>query len=98
MLSTPGSVRLFTGNELRCFASPELSDSSLSVRTAGTSCPDLARRMARHLGMELAGAEVSTFPNGETKVKILSRVRICRRIFPFFFLFFCPCLRCVPEH
>ncbi len=57
----------------------QMSQGTSSARTirlfTGNSCPDLAKRMAAYLGSEIAAAEVKTFANGETQVRILSSIR-----------------------
>jgi len=47
-----------------------------SIRVfTGNSCRDLANRMAQYLGLELSGAEVGSFANGETCVKVSTSIR-----------------------
>ncbi len=42
---------------------------------SGTATPDLARAVAKHLGMDLSHGSVTTFPDGETQIKIDESVR-----------------------
>lgn len=42
---------------------------------SGTATPDLARAVAKHLGLELAQGEASQFPDGESRVQIEESVR-----------------------
>lgn len=42
---------------------------------AGTSNPELAREISRHLGVALCATEISRFPDGETRVHIKETVR-----------------------
>jgi ribose-phosphate pyrophosphokinase len=42
---------------------------------SGTATPDLARNVAQHLGMDLSHGSVTTFPDGETQIKIDESVR-----------------------
>src|SRR5438445_2933207 len=42
---------------------------------SGRSHPELAMRIAEHLGVELGEAELSTFPNGETYVRYGESIR-----------------------
>jgi len=42
---------------------------------SGTANPQLARNIVQFLGCELGGADIETFPDGETFVKLLENVR-----------------------
>jgi ribose-phosphate pyrophosphokinase len=42
---------------------------------AGSAHPELAKAISRHLGQPLTETEVSHFPDGESKVRILEDVR-----------------------
>lgn len=42
---------------------------------AGTSCPDLAMQVSRHLGLPLSGRDVTHFPNDNLFVRLHSSVR-----------------------
>ncbi len=42
---------------------------------AGTSCPDLANKIAQHLGLPLCGRDISHFPNDNLFVRLHNSVR-----------------------
>src|SRR5438045_6843427 len=42
---------------------------------AGTANPDLARKVARELGVQLGACQVERFPDGETSVRLYEPVR-----------------------